>query len=109
MGISCHLPTLDERVDYAVLPKAMRAPTKSILIHAHVDKINVSDAVLIYNISLDDRENYIGANTFLEMGFAFAFGKKIYLLNDIPNQPNTDEIAGMLPICLKGHLVGILN
>lgn len=103
-GIATFLPTLDEPVDYSTLPESERAKTKSILIRNHVEKIAESDAVLIFNPTLDDRVNYIGANSFLEMGFAFAFGKSIYLLTNIPDQPNTDEIVGMLPICLDRDL-----
>lgn len=103
-GISTFLPTLDEPVDYGAIPDEQRAKTKSVLIRAHVEKIASSDAVLIYNPPLDGKVNYIGANSFLEMGFAFAFGKTIYLLTDIPDQPNTDEIRGMLPVCLNGDL-----
>lgn len=104
MGIASHLPTLNEPVDYATLPENKRAVTKSKLIRDHIEKIYASDAVLIYNVTLGDRHNYIGANSFLEMGFAFAAGKPIYLFTDIPTQPNTEEIAGMLPICLNGNL-----
>lgn len=104
MGMASHLPTLNEPIDYATLPESDRAATKSKLIRSHIEKIHASDAVLICNVTLGDRVNYIGANSFLEMGFAFAAGKPIYLFTDIPNQPNTDEIAGMLPICLNGNL-----
>lgn len=104
MGIASHVPTLKEPIDYATLPANERATTKANLIRNHIEKIHASDAVLIYNATLGERINYIGANSFLEMGFAFAAGKAIYLLNEIPDQPNTDEIAGMLPICLRGNL-----
>lgn len=107
-GIDTHLPTLNEPVDYALLPASQRATTKAGLIRNHVEKIKASDAVLIFNQTLDDRVDYIGANSFLEMGFAFAFGKAIYILNDIPIQPNTDEIVGMLPTCLRGDVEQIL-
>lgn len=107
IGIASYLPTLNEPVDYATLPENERATTKTKLIRDHIEKIKASDAVLICNATLGERVNYIGANSFLEMGFAFAFGKPIYLLNDIPTQPNTDEIAGMVPICLRGDLAGV--
>lgn len=103
-GIVTLLPTLNEPIDYHELPADERARTKSVLIRRHVDKIARSDAVLIYNQTIDERVNYIGANSFLEMGFAFAFEKPIYLLTNVPDQPNTDEILGMLPICLDSDL-----
>jgi len=49
-------------------------------------------------------KNYVGGNSFLEMGFAFILKKKIFLLNDIPEMPYTSEIVAMKPICLKGNL-----
>ena len=103
-GITTRLPNLDEPADYSLLPAGERASMKAGLIRSHMEKIRTSDAVLIYNESVDSRTHYIGANSFLEMGFAFAFGKPIYLLNDIPDQPNTDEILGMLPMPLRGDL-----
>lgn len=103
-GIATYLPTLDEPVDYSALPVDERGQTKARLIRDHIDKISKSDAVLICNPTFDDRINYIGANSFLEMGFAFAFNKHIFILTNIPEQPNTDEIIGMLPICLNGDL-----
>lgn len=106
-GIETYLPELNEPVDYSTLFSDQRASIKSGLIRNHIQKIQASDAVLICNLTLGDRIDYIGANSFLEMGFAFAFGKMIFLLNDVPDQPNTDEIVGMLPITLNGDLAGI--
>ena len=49
-------------------------------------------------------DNYIGGNSFLEMGFAFVLEKKIYLLNQIPEIGYRDEIEAMNPIMLEGDL-----
>ena len=51
--------------------------------------------------------NYIGGNTFLEMGFAHVLNKKVFLLNNIPAMPYDDEIKDMQPIVLNGDLLKI--
>lgn len=66
--------------------------------------IKNSDAILVLNYDKNDIKNYIGGNTFLEMGFAHVLGKKIFLLNDIPNVPYKDEILEMQPLILGGDL-----
>lgn len=48
------------------------------------------DAVLCLNFDKDDRKNYIGGATFCEMAYAFEHNKKIFVLNDLPN----DGIGG---------------
>jgi len=51
-----------------------------------------------------DVEGYIGSNSFLEMGFAFVLQKKIFILNKVPDQSNTEEILGLEPVELLGNL-----
>ncbi len=73
-------------------------------IRTHYKKIVSSDAILVTNWEKRGVENYIGGNTFLEMGFAHVNDKQIYILNDIPQMPYTDEIHAMQPTVLKGDL-----
>ena len=61
------------------------------LIGQHMDKIEQSDAILVANYTKGDIENYIGANTFLEMGFAKYRGKRIFILNPMPDQKYIHE------------------
>jgi polysaccharide pyruvyl transferase WcaK-like protein len=69
------------------------------------EKLKKSDALLVLNKSLKDgRENYISGSSFLEMGFAHALGKKIFLLQGIPEVSYKDEILAMHPIVLNGNL-----
>jgi len=69
------------------------------------DKLKKSDALLVLNKSQKDgRENYISGSSFLEMGFAHALGKKIFLLQGIPEVSYKDEILAMHPIVLNGNL-----
>ena len=63
--------------------------------------IKESDAVLIANFDKNNIKNYIGGNSFLEMGFAHVLNKKIFLLNEIPEMIYTDEIKAMQPIILN--------
>ena len=70
----------------------------------HFDKVVWSDAILVLNHKKNDVEGYIGANTLLEMGLALHFGKKIYLLNSIPELPSKEEILGMKPIIINNQL-----
>jgi len=73
-------------------------------IRAYWDVINDSDAILVANYDKKGIANYIGGNSFLEMGFAHVLKKKIYLLNDIPEMIYSDEIKAMQPIILNGDL-----
>ena len=80
---------------------------KDDVIRRYYEIIKECDAILVLNLEKNRIKNYIGGNTFLEMGFAHVLNKKIYLLNEIPNMPYTDEIKAMQPIVLKGNLDAI--
>ncbi len=72
------------------------------------DKINKVDAIIVLNYSKIkngvEQKNYIGASTFLEMYEAFMNNKKIFILNDYPDNMLYDEIKGFNPVILKGNL-----
>lgn len=104
LGFNAFLPNMDETSDYSSMTETEQYGFKNRMIVDHFNKIKEGDAVLILNDRLKDIDNYIGANSFLEIGFAFFLGKKIYILNNLPQQPNTVEIGGMMPICLNGDL-----
>ena len=74
------------------------------LIRQYFNEIEKNDAVLIVNDSLKNIPNYIGGNSFLEMGFAHVLNKKIYILNPIPEMSYSDEIVAMQPIILNGDI-----
>lgn len=64
-----------------------------------------ADAVLALNLDKRGIKNYIGGNTFLELGFAHVLGQKIFLLNPIPDIPfYASEIEAMKPVILNGDL-----
>ena len=77
-------------------------------IKQHYNKIAQSDAILVLNYSKKDIENYIGGNTFLEMGFAHILDKKIFLLNPVPQMLYTDEILAMRPLVTRGDLALVI-
>ncbi len=71
----------------------------------YYDAIVGSDAVLVVNLEKQGRKNDIGGNAFLEVGFAYVNNKKIFILNDIPQDSDfVDELVAMQPIELKGDL-----
>lgn len=64
-----------------------------------------ADALLVLNLEKNGIENYIGGNTFLEMGFAHVLNQKIFLYNPIPEIPYyKTEIMAMKPIIINGDL-----
>lgn len=104
LGFNVLLSDMAETGDYGSMAELERYEFKNRMIIGHLDKIKQGDAILVVNDRLKDTDNYIGANSFLEIGFAFSLGKKIFILNSLPQQPNTVEIGGMMPICLNGDL-----
>ena len=75
------------------------------LIRKHYNKIKESDAILVINNKKNETENYIGANTLIEIAFAYILDKKIYLLNDLPEFDYLlEEVKAMEPIILNGDL-----
>ncbi|OIO19201.1 MAG: hypothetical protein AUJ37_03405 [Candidatus Magasanikbacteria bacterium CG1_02_41_34] len=79
-------------------------------IREHWGNIEKSDKVLILNYDKHGIANYIGGNSFLEMGFAYILKKPIYLLNPIPGIPYYEtEIIAMKPIVLNGDIEKILK
>lgn len=70
--------------------------------------ISKVDAVLVLNYKKNNIDNYIGGATFLEMYDAFKLGKKIYMINDIPEGLLKDEIIGFSPIVINGDLNKII-
>lgn len=67
-----------------------------------------ADAILVVNINKNGIKNYIGGNTFLEIGFAHVLDQKIFLLNPIPEiQFYKSEIEAMKPTVLYGDLTKV--
>ena len=67
------------------------------------DEIAGADAILVINNEKNGIKNYIGGNTFLEMGFAHILGKKIYCLNSLPEEQSHiyQELVALQPIIIN--------
>ena len=76
-------------------------------IRRHFKNIEHSDAILILNYQKKEIDGYIGGNTFLEMGYAFGLGKKIFTLFPIPTMDYEAEMHAMQPIVIHGDLTKI--
>lgn len=64
-----------------------------------------ADALVVVNLDKHGIKNYIGGNSFLEMGFAHVLGQRVYLLNPIPEMPYYGtEIVAMRPVVINGDL-----
>lgn len=94
-------PTADE--------ERIAAKIEHDFIREHFRKIEQSDAILVLNYDNKGIANYIGGNTFLEMGLAFWLGKKILLLHPIPEMDYKTEMHAMQPIVLHGDLKNIVK
>lgn len=75
---------------------------KEIASRAHLDRVIDSNnqIILIVNSEKNGIKNYIGANTFAEIAFAYYYNKKVYLYDDI-YEPYKDELEGWGVIPLK--------
>ena len=89
-------PTIDEA--------KVEAKIQHDFIREHFRKIEKSDAILVLNYDKKGIKNYIGGNTFLEIGLAYWLGKKVYLLNPIPQMDYVTELRAMQPTILNGDL-----
>ncbi len=79
------------------------------LIKKHYWEIKSGDAILVINKEKIGIKGYIGGNSFLEMGFAYISGKKIFVLNSLPKELRLiyQELIAMQPIILNGNLAKI--
>ncbi len=110
LGHTVLMPVKAPGVDYWATDNTERVKAKKSmeLISEHLRKIDKSDAILVVNITKGDIENYIGANTFLELGYAHDKQIKIFLLNPIPDQPYIyDEMLTFDTTVLNGDLAKI--
>ncbi len=70
------------------------------------ENLNESDAVLVMNHTKNIKENHIGVNTLMEIGMAFNRGKKIFILNPIPEFCK-HELEAINCVVLDGDLNNI--
>ena len=74
------------------------------LIRGYFEKMKNYDAVLVVNPEKRGVHGYIGGNTLIEMAFGHVLGKKLYVLNPLPDLSYTSEILAMKPIVIDSDL-----
>lgn len=68
-----------------------------------------ADALIVVNLDKHGIKNYIGGNSFLEMGFAHVLNQKLYLMNPLPDMPYYGtEIIAMNPTVVNGDLTRVV-
>lgn len=114
MGHTVYVPKSIELMDTIgyVHPDIDEAKVEAKIQHdfikEHFRKVEKSDVILVLNYDKKGIANYIGGNTFLEIGLAYWLGKKVYLLNPIPQMDYLTELQAMQPIILHGDLKKIM-
>lgn len=110
LGHKVYLPVDMSGLDYWGPDRNERveAKRKFGLVGKHFKKIDKSDAILVMNITKNDIKNYIGANTFLEIGHAHYLKKKMFALNALPKQDYiSDEIRSFDLVVINGDFTKI--
>lgn len=74
----------------------------------HFNKVAASDAILVLNYEKHGVTNYIGPNVLTEMALMFYLQRPIFVLNELPDPtPFEEELKGMRPVILQGHVADI--
>lgn len=71
------------------------------------DMIAKSDAVLVLNHAKNGIKGYVGTSSLMEIGLAYYLGKKIFLLNPLPDSKSyrwVHEVTIIQPVILNGEL-----
>ena len=108
-GLRVATPDLSEGTDWSSLTDAQIIERKGRHVRRHLANIAATKAVLICNYQKNGVANYIGGNSFLEMGAAFIYDKPLYVLNGIPDQGNREEILALSPIVLNGTIYDFIK
>ncbi len=85
------------------LPEPIPISLKREAMNVFNENLKNCDAILIMNYTKNNKENYIGVNSLMEIGMAFILGKKIFLLNS-PPEHTKHEIDAIEAIILDGNL-----
>ena len=71
------------------------------------NNLSKSDAILIANYDKGDKICHIGINSLMEIGMAFNRGKKVFILNKIP-EGCEDELRAINAVELNNKLENII-
>lgn len=107
LGYEVETPDLSEKKQVLIESDEERQKNKDRLMRQHLDKIRHSDAILIFNKDKKGISGYVGGNTLMEMGFAYAQQIEIFMLRDAKEMGYADEIYGVQPIVLHDKLTAI--
>lgn len=98
-GLRVNIPVsaqiMKERNNFGVLDfkEAVTPKQKGKYILQNFNKIVEGDSILVINNEKNGVKGYIGANVLMEIGLAFYFKKKIYILKPIEeNAPYKEEL-----------------
>jgi len=72
--------------------------------HEHFERIKQSDGLIVLNFQKYGIPGYVGGGMLMDMGFAHAMRKPIFLLYPIPRLPYQDEIEITDPVILHGSI-----
>ncbi len=104
VGIECIVPKEEDDAIHNLSDEQFIAFKKKVS-NAYLKKIRNRDtyAVLVINDEKRGIDNYIGANTFVEVAMGFCWNRKVFLLNDY-YEPYMDELIAWDVQILKGDL-----
>ena len=108
-GINAIVPKDEDNIPANISEEEFRAFKKRVS-SAYLKKIRDKNtgAILVYNATKKGIDNYIGANTFVEIAMAFAWNRMIYLFNGM-YKPYEDELMAWDCKCLNGDMNTIIN
>lgn len=108
-GIPTVIPK-EESMEKETLSEKQFSDFKRKVSNQYLAKIreNSTYAILVVNQEKKGIDNYIGANTLVEISMAFCWGRRVYLLNDFYD-PLMDELVAWNAISLKGNLSRLIE
>lgn len=107
-GYAVYLPN-DEKTDYQSLDESEQVELKQRFIDEHFTKIRDCDAVLIANYEKHGIPGYVGANTLMELAYAYALNKQINVLYPPGEQGCRLEVLALDPLILNGNIKNLSN
>lgn len=107
-GHKVYLPVISEKSQTSItLSSKALIKQKKIYIQRHFDKIKKSEAILVANYPKNDIDGYIGANTLMEIAYAYGIGKQVFVLNKLGDQGCKEEVEAIATKILDGKLKDI--
>lgn len=96
--------------DYAKMKKHEEMHSEAVgnkvhydLIRGYYQTIKSGDTVLVVNPERKGIHGYIGGNSFLEIGYAHALDKVVFVLHPLPTEsPYLDELKAIDPMIIDG-------